>query len=325
MTANYGIGPGPYDLGGRRARLLVVDDEPVFVRLIHQLFSAEHEVFMATSGEQALDMCASSVPDLILLDVMMPGMDGRELCRRLKKLPEAQAIPVIFVTARESLDEETACWAAGGVDFVSKPFNPLTLRNRVNVHLALKFQTDRLREMAFVDGLTGIANRRQFEERLELEFRRCRRSGSPLALLMIDVDFFKPYNDRYGHQAGDECLRQLASLLRASMSRPGDLVARYGGEEFVFLLPETDEAGARVIAQRLVDAVRRLNLEHLDSHVAPVVTISIGVAVLGADSSDSCEALIALADAQLYRAKKQGRGRVCCALSPADRDAAAQR
>ncbi|MBS7663232.1 diguanylate cyclase [Pseudomonas lalucatii] len=324
MSTSCGTGPGPYDLGGRRARLLVVDDEPVFVRLIHQLFSAEHEVFMATSSEQALDICAHSAPDLILLDVVMPGMDGLELCRRLKQLPQAQAIPVIFVTARESLDEETACWAAGGVDFVNKPFNPLTLRNRVNVHLALKFQADRLREMAFVDGLTGIANRRQFEERLELEFRRSRRNGSALALLMIDVDFFKPYNDRYGHQAGDECLRRVASLLKASMSRPGDLAARYGGEEFVFLLPETNEAGARVIAQRLVDAVRQLNLEHLDSAVAAVVTISIGAAVLGPDSSESCRALVTLADAQLYRAKKQGRGRVCCALTPADHDAAAQ-
>ncbi|WP_439861448.1 GGDEF domain-containing response regulator [Pseudomonas sp. MBLB4136] len=310
-----GEGPGPYDLGGRRARLLVVDDEPVFVKLIHQLFSAEHEVFMATSGEEALRIYARSAPDLILLDVKMPGMDGLELCRQLKRLPDARAIPVIFVTGHESLDEETACWNAGGVDFVNKPFNPLTLRNRVNVHLALKFQADRLREMAFVDGLTGIANRRQFEERLGQEYRRSRRNRTSLALLLIDVDFFKPYNDRYGHQAGDECLRQVAALLSSNMQRPGDLAARYGGEEFAFLLPETDAKGARVIAERLVEVVRQLNLEHLDSSIADVLTVSIGAAVLDPDSSDSCGALITQADAQLYRAKKQGRGRVCCSLT----------
>jgi diguanylate cyclase (GGDEF)-like protein len=323
MSIN-GEGPGPYDLCGRRARLLVVDDEPVFVKLIHQLFSAEHEVFMATSGEEALRIYGRSAPDLILLDVMMPGMDGLELCRQLKQLPDARAIPVIFVTGHESLDEETACWNAGGVDFVNKPFNPLTLRNRVNVHLALKFQADRLREMAFVDGLTGIANRRQFEERLGQEYRRSRRNGTSLALLMIDVDFFKPYNDRYGHQAGDECLRQVAALLRANMNRPGDLAARYGGEEFAFLLPETDAKGARVIAERLVETVRQLNLEHLDSSVAAVLTVSIGAAVLDPDSRDSCEALITQADAQLYRAKKQGRARVCCGLTSAPRGEAAR-
>ncbi|UTW08565.1 GGDEF domain-containing response regulator [Pseudomonas benzenivorans] len=319
MSIGSGGEPGPYNLGGRRGRLLVVDDEPIFVRLIHQLFSAEHEVFMATNGEEALKIYERSAPDLILLDVMMPGMDGLELCRLLKQLPDAREIPVIFVTGYESLDEETACWNAGGVDFVNKPFNPLTLRNRVNVHLALKFQADRLREMAFVDGLTGIANRRQFEERLDLEYRRSRRNQTPLALLMIDVDFFKPYNDRYGHQAGDDCLRKIAALLRENMSRPGDLAARYGGEEFAFLLPETDAAGARVIAERLVETVRQLNLEHLDSSVAPMVTISIGASVLNSDSSEPCGALITLADAQLYRAKKQGRGRVSCALMSAQR------
>lgn len=297
----------------RRPRLLVVDDEPINIRLIHNVFHTDHDVFMATDGEQALQLCAtaSALPDLILLDVVMPGLDGLELCRLLKKNPQTWSIPVIFVTAHQSSDEENACWDAGGVDFVNKPINLLTLRNRVKSHLTLKFQTDHMREMAFVDGLTGVANRRHFEERLDLEFRRCRRSGVPLAILMLDVDFFKRYNDCYGHQAGDECLRRVAATLKSCLGRPGDLTARYGGEEFICLLPEIDWTGAEAIGEKMVAAVRSLGMPHRESEAALVVTVSAGMAVAPPSYSVSADNLIAEADAQLYRAKREGRNRLC--------------
>ncbi|NRR31376.1 diguanylate cyclase [Oxalobacteraceae bacterium] len=303
----------PFQADGRHGRILVVDDQPVNIHALHQILAKEYEVLVATSGEQALELCRKAMPDLVLLDVMMPGMDGLEVCRQLKQHPDTNGISVIFVTAGSLPDEENACWIAGGNDFVNKPVNPLTLRNRVQAHLQFKFQVDALRAMAFADGLTGIANRRYLNEQLDIELRRCGRSRFPLGLLMIDVDFFKKYNDRYGHQAGDDCLKRVASAMAAEMNRPSDLAARYGGEEFVCLLPETDSEGALLIAKRIEAAVRALRIEHLDSAVDSVVTISVGVASIQPERDSSAEALIQRADTALYRAKQMGRGRACLA------------
>jgi len=303
----------PFLTRGRRRRVLVVDDQPVNIRLIHQVLSKEYEVLVATNGEQAIDLCQRSRPDLVLLDVVMPGMDGLEVCRRLKQHPELHTISVIFVTAGTLAGEENACWEAGGADFVNKPVNPLTLRNRVHAHLQFRFHVETLHAMAFADGLTGIANRRYLNEQLEAEWLRCRRSGLPLGLLMVDVDFFKRFNDRYGHQAGDDCLMRVAAALEAGMSRPADLAARYGGEEFVCVLPETNSAGALLIAKRLEAAVRALGIEHRDSSVESVVTISIGVAAMQPEREGVSEILFQRADAALYRAKQTGRGRACLA------------
>ncbi len=306
-----------FPLAIRRARLLVVDDQPVNIHLMHQVLSAEHDVFMATSGAQALAFCQNSPPDLVLLDVVMPGMDGLTVCRRLKEHADTAAIPVIFVSAGQQPEDENACWEAGAVDFVNKPVNPLTLRKRVMAHVQLKFHVDTLRALAFADGLTGIANRRYFDERLDSEWRRCGRSGAPLALLLIDVDHFKRYNDEYGHPAGDDCLRRIATTLAATLSRPYDLMARFGGEEFVCLLPETAGDGALALAQKLEGAVRALALEHRGSDTAPVVTVSIGVAAMLPQRENDPALLVGQADAALYRAKQLGRGRAYQAESPA--------
>lgn len=170
---------------------------------------------------------------------------------------------------------------------------------------------DLLRGLVYIDGLTNIANRRRFEEQLAAEFSRAERKQASLALLMIDVDFFKPYNDHYGHQAGDVCLQKIAATLKANMLRPGDLAARYGGEEFVCLLPETDLISARMIAERCIKAIQELGIEHTTSSVAPVLTVSIGVAAIYPSVSYSPESLVAAADAQLYKAKEEGRNRAC--------------
>lgn len=299
-----------YDLSQRRGRLLVVDDQPINIQAIYQIFADSHDVFMAINGQQALDFCNRTPPDLVLLDVEMSGIDGLEVCRQLKQNADTRSIPVIFVTANSSSDNENACWLAGSVDFVNKPVNPTTLYNRVRAHLTLKFQFDLLHNMAFADGLTGVANRRLFDERLEAEWRRCKRSQKPLSLIMIDIDYFKLYNDHYGHQMGDDCLRAVATALKTGISRPYDLLARYGGEEFVCLLPETDSAGALVIANALLDAVKILKIEHVRSSLDQFVSISLGVATEDFAGERSSDELIQRADARLYQAKRKGRGQV---------------
>ncbi len=301
----------------RRACLLVVDDQPVNIQALYQAFAADHQVLMATNGEQALALCASKRPDLVLLDVVMPGMDGHEVCRRMQADPATRDIPIIFVTAHSDESAETLGLELGAVDFISKPINPKIVRARVRTHLTLKAQSDLLREWVYIDGLTGVYNRRHFDERLASEWGRAARTGGALSVVLIDVDLFKRYNDRHGHQAGDDCLRRVATALKAGVRRPGDLVARYGGEEFVCVLPETGLAGAMLLAQQLGAAVHALQIDHGDSTAAPVVTVSLGVCTQPGKAPGTAASLLREADAQLYLAKSMGRNRACGAELPA--------
>ncbi|RZL37769.1 MAG: diguanylate cyclase [Rubrivivax sp.] len=288
---------------GRRPRLLVVDDQAVNIQALHRVFSADCQVLMATDGGRALQLCRNRQPDLVLLDVQMPGMDGHELCAELKSDPLLRAIAVIFVTSHNHPDEETRALDAGAADFITKPFNPTVVRARVRTQLTLKAQADLLRELAFIDGLTGVHNRRHFDERLLAESRRSQRSRAPLAVVLADVDHFKRYNDALGHLAGDDCLRRVAAALRGCLRRPTDLLARYGGEEFVCLLPDTDLAGAIAVAQCMEDTVRQLALPH--PGVDGCVTISLGVT-----AGNQGQGLVEAADRAMYLAKAAGRGRV---------------
>lgn len=301
----------------RPPRLLVVDDQPVNIQALYQAFNGDHQVLMATSGEQALKLAAAQQPDLVLLDVVMPGMDGHEVCRRLKADEATRNIPVIFVTAHNDEAAETQGLALGAVDFISKPINPAIVRARVKTHITLKAQSDLLRQWVYVDGLTGVRNRRYFDERLVSEWGRAVRNGTALSVVLLDVDFFKRYNDHYGHQAGDACLRQVANCLQQTLKRPGDLAARFGGEEFVCLLPDTDLLGALVLARQLGAAIEGLGIKHADSSAAPVVTVSLGVCSTSGDIPGSAEALLREADAQLYIAKGSGRNRSCGGTLPA--------
>jgi diguanylate cyclase (GGDEF)-like protein len=240
----------------------------------------------------------------------MPGMDGIEVCRRLKADAALADIPIIFVTARSEPAEETRALEAGGVDFIAKPVNPAVVRARVRTHLTLKAQSDLLRSLVFVDGLTGVANRRRFDEALRDEWQHCRRAGTALTLLMIDIDHFKRYNDRYGHLVGDACLKRIAAVLQAGLRRACDVVARYGGEEFACLLPECDQPAGRAKAGELCAAVAALDIPHADSPTAQRVTLSVGVATLRPNGVNDPTALVAAADAALYEAKRAGRNRV---------------
>ncbi|MDP3702348.1 MAG: diguanylate cyclase [Hylemonella sp.] len=297
----------------RKPRLLLVDDQAINIQVMHRAFAQDCQVFMATSGPQALQICQDQAPDLVLLDIEMPEMDGFEVCRRLKASDLTRHIPVIFVTAHTDPAQETRGLELGAVDFISKPVNPSVLRARVRTHLMLKFQSDVLRDLVFLDGLTTLHNRRYFDQQLELEWARSVRQDTALSLILVDVDYFKRYNDHYGHQAGDDCLREIAALLKTSFKRGTDIVARYGGEEFVCLLPDTGHEDAMRLAEEIAKRVRERALPHAKSDVAAAVTVSLGVAS-GNGLQGAAKDLLALADQQLYLAKSSGRARACGAV-----------
>jgi diguanylate cyclase (GGDEF)-like protein len=294
-----------------KPRLLVVDDQPINIQVMYRCFAGDYQVFMATSGEQALSICKSNPPDLILLDVVMPGLDGFEVCKQLKADADTKHIPVIFVTAHTDPTQETHGLNLGAVDFIAKPINPDVVRARVKTHLTLKFQSDLLRKLVFLDGLTGVFNRRYFDQQVSTEWARAARNNKPLSLILLDVDFFKLYNDRYGHQAGDDALRLVAHALKTNLRRPADLVARYGGEEFACVLPETSFEDAQVIAEELERQIRTLGIPHQSSTVDSMITISVGLATRVSNTDDDVSSLIGLADKLLYQAKHTGRGMVC--------------
>ena len=292
--------------------ILIVDDQPVYIQALSNLLRGEYHIRVAANGPKALEIAGENTPPaLILLDIEMPGMEGYEVCRRLKENERTNAIPVIFVTARDKPKDEEMGFNLGAVDYISKPFQPSIVRARVRTHMNLKKKTDLLEKLAMLDGLTDIPNRRQLENRLAEEYDRALRNGRPLSLLMMDIDHFKAYNDNYGHGAGDECLRRVARALVQTLSRSSDLAARYGGEEFAALLPETDVRGAFHLAGKIRAAVADLGVVHDYSNVAPVITLSIGVAAHAVETpKQDIMQLLHAADQALYLAKKEGRNRV---------------
>ncbi len=292
-----------------RPGVLIVDDQPTNLHVAHQVLDPDCEVSVSTDSRDVLDLCRRESPDLVLLDIQMPHLDGFEVCKQLKSTGETRDIPVIFLTSSDSVEDETRGLEVGAVDFISKPINPAVLRARVKTHLTLKSQSDRLREMVFVDGLTGVANRRHFDERFGLEWRACRRSRVPLGLILIDIDHFKAYNDHYGHQGDDEALQAVAQALRSAMRRPRDFVARYGGEEFVCLIPDSDGAATLRTAEYLLSQVQGAAIPHAHSQVSSIVTISAGVVSEVPKPGAQPASLLQLADARLYSAKRNGRAR----------------
>lgn len=283
--------------------VLVVDDQPINIQIAYQILGESYRVLMATDAEQALSVCKNSMPDLVLLDVMMPNISGLEICQLIKADPDIRDTPVIFVTGAQSQAEEDACWSAGGIDFIQKPFTPNTLRHRVNAHLTLKRQSDFLRALAFVDGLTGMWNRRYFDQYLGSQIALAKRKDNVVALLLLDIDYFKRYNDHYGHLAGDDTLKRVAQAAKSCCNKPTDIVARYGGEEFAVILPDTGSSGACIVAKKILAAVSALGIPHIRSD-SGYVTVSIGVAL---SQQNDATLLITAADEQLYNAKLAGR------------------
>nr|MBL8455615.1 diguanylate cyclase [Zoogloeaceae bacterium] len=290
--------------------VLIVDDEKHNRNLLTELLKDDYELIVAKNGRQALLRAHEHQPDLILLDVLMPDMDGYAVIRALKHDDGTRDIPVIFVTALDSVGDEEKGLDLGAVDYISKPFHPPIVRVRVRNHLQSVQQRRLLEQLALLDSLTGIPNRRRFNQVFEQEWRRCLRTGAAMSLIVVDVDNFKAFNDSFGHAAGDEVLRRIASSLQKSLRRPADLVCRYGGEEFVILLPGIDKEGA----QALAEAARfEIEAQHVDSETsgAPTaVTVSMGGVTRVPHQTTPDLTLFSDADASLYRAKHLGRNRV---------------
>jgi diguanylate cyclase (GGDEF)-like protein len=240
----------------------------------------------------------------------MPEKDGYQVCHELKQGDKTRDIPVIFVTANNQEEDESRGFEAGVVDYITKPVRASIVKARVRTQLELKRYQDHLKSLSTIDGLTGIANRRKFDETLETEWRRARRNQSALSLIMMDIDYFKAYNDNYGHLAGDECLKRLASELGEICRRPADLFSRYGGEEFVMLLPDIDSRGAASMADRVQEKVRGIRIPHAYSLVADHVTFSMGVATMVPQDDQTQFDLINAADNLLYIAKQNGRNQI---------------
>ncbi len=425
------------------AKVLIVDDTPANIGVLLRILEHEgYQVLAATSGEAALKIVAQTTVDLIVLDIMMPGIDGLETCRRFKTMPTTRMTPVIFISALNDTVDIIEGFKVGAVDYIHKPFRQEEVCVRVRMHLqmtkyfnAYRFEAERLRaivnnmaeglllintdgiirsanpaaynllgyapgqlvdlnlielltepfnieyagyfsyesnpagrlnalrhgpqevvlrgpsgnavcldltmskifaeetlyvgllhdisahkqshdellRIASTDPLTNLANRRQLDLFLRQEWSRAQRANSTLSLAIIDVDYFKPYNDTLGHQAGDRCLQQVAAAIKSIANRPTDLAARFGGEEFVLLLAATDMDGARQLAERARAAVEAQALPHPASGIGPYVTVSIGVASMCPQKDTPTSDLLAAADAALYQAKEQGRNRVLCA------------
>lgn len=295
-------------------KILAIDDSPEIHKLLRARLSAlDVELEHATSGEEGLRKASAHQPDLILLDVIMPGTGGFDVCRRLKAEPDTAAIPVIFLTAASDVDQKVMGFDVGAVDYIPKPFHSAELQARVRSALRTKRYFDMLSQRAMIDGLTGLWNRTQFDQRLLEEVAASKRYDRPLSLILLDLDHFKSLNDTHGHPFGDEALQAVGELLQ-SATRTCDWPCRYGGEEFAVILRETDHEGALVIADRLRERIAILRLKHDGQSVC--LTASFGVA-----SSSCCpnparltrEWFVASADSALYQAKQSGRNRVCLA------------
>ncbi len=335
MTARSAISRmNPVSLSDEPPIILVVDDDPFMRQLLRRVMEKEgYKVVEAANGEQGLEAYKRLKPHLVLLDALMPVMDGFTCCTKLQMLGDDSSLdgedvgnaesieddsrtPVLMITGLDDPESVDRAFAVGATDYVMKPIHFAVLRQRVRrliqqsrLYQKLRLANRELQRLAALDGLTGVANRRRFDEYLDAEWTRMAQEKLPLSLILCDLDFFKKYNDTYGHQAGDDCLRRVADALRFCAKRSLDLVARYGGEEFAVILPNTTGFGAFQVAEEIRAVVNSLDITHIQSAVSQHVTLSLGIACIFPTPDTSPSMLIAEADTALYQAKAAGRNR----------------
>lgn len=316
-----------------KVRVLLIDDQAIIAEAVRRMLSNHLDIeFHYISDAQAAIQTGSQLkPTVILQDLVMPEIDGFELVRQFRNHPATMDIPIIVLSAKEDPKLKAQAFAVGANDYVVKLPDALELVARIRYHSAAylnRIQRDdafrflresqqklaeaniELQKLAALDGLTGIANRRRFDEMLKIEWQRGHRDKRPVSLLLCDIDHFKIYNDSNGHLAGDLCLKKVAAVLTENLKRPADLAARYGGEEFVLVLPETDLEGAAIVAEACRKQIEALAIGNPMESVGAVITVSIGVAALVPNQNATYEDLIDLADRALFDAKEQGRNRV---------------
>jgi len=290
--------------------VLIIDDEAANIIALTNILSQEYEVYAAKNGSDAIALAKEYLPDLILLDVLMPEMDGYEVISFLKNSEDTRAIPVIFISGLGSAEDEEKGLLSGASDYITKPFNSSVVRLRVQNQIQYASQFNIIKALSLMDELTGLFNRRGFDSRLRLEWNRARREQTPVSLMMIDIDFFKKYNDIYGHLQGDIALQEVAKVIAQSLKRPADFCARWGGEEFIALLPDTDLPGALNVAEQIRKGVEETDILCDNGNVTHV-TVSIGVNIILPTQDIFVKAFIDGADNALYAAKDSGRNRVC--------------
>jgi len=319
-----------------RSIVLLVDDQPIVAEAIRRLLAheADIEFHACTQASGAIAKATEVRPTVILQDLVMPEVDGFTLVRLFRENEQTSSIPVIVLSSKEDPKDKSRAFELGASDYLVKVPDRIELVARIRAHSrsflaqkerdeafraleALKHQLEEknaeLAQLSMQDGLTGLANRRRFDEALAAEWLRAKRDHTPLSLVLVDVDYFKKFNDRYGHQAGDDCLRQVAQALRGGARRPADLAARYGGEEFALILPSTAEEGAQQVAEAVRNAVIAQQIPHEASQVGSCVTLSLGVVTLSPNTEATPANIVQLADEALYEAKHAGRNRVSVA------------
>ena len=306
-----GLRPGRHgNIMESKNSVLIVDDEKANLLYLNHILSDDYAVCTARDAENALKLADEYHPDLILLDIIMPGMDGYETLSALKTSDTTRDIPVIFITGLSSNEDEMKGLNLGAEDYITKPFSDAIVKIRVRNQIKIVNQMRAIERLSMLDQLTAIANRRSFNKQMETEWRRAIRDKTTICIMMIDVDRFKVYNDTYGHQQGDVVLQMVAKTLQQALNRPADFVARWGGEEFVVLLPETEKDGAWKIAETLRANIEGMIIPGLDG-ASTRVTVSIGLNVYTPAQGDTIDAFIFKADKALYTAKETGRNKVC--------------
>ncbi|WP_414752765.1 diguanylate cyclase domain-containing protein [Anabaena sp. CCY 9910] len=336
-------GISPYSLSKKPPLILVADDDKTIRMLLREAMEKEgYRVVEVTDGKQCLDAYEAVKPDIVLLDAMMPVMDGFTCCKQLLQIARNNLItalanldtdsglgstvisrlwertPILMITSLNDAESVDRAFEAGATDYITKPIHWAVLRQRLRrllqqaqVYKQLEAANMALQHLANVDGLTGLANRRRFDNYLNTQWINLVQKGAPLSLILCDIDYFKFYNDQYGHPAGDICLQKVGSVLSYKAQKHQDLVARYGGEEFAVIMPYTHAKGAIYVAHTIQTSVRDLQITHDKSAVSQHITLSMGVATITPTWESSPSDLIAAADKALYKAKESGRDRIC--------------
>ena len=293
--------------------ILIVDDDSSVVIALHKVLQGVGRIRFASTASQALEMVSETRPDLILLDVELPDINGLKLCIMLKEDMATASIPVLFITSKIEAGFEERVFDAGASDFITKPLKPRVVAARVQTHLAYHKALVQLNKLAHTDSLSGLANRLAFDEQLDIEFRRARRQQEPLSIVMIDIDEFKKYNDYFGHVEGDDCIKAIGRGLNNVTKRPADFAARFGGEEFTLILPNTDKKGAEVLIGSLMSTIADLAIKHAPEAIYPIVTVSVGYSTLDPMQCDFSSVtpldIVSAADKALYQSKHDGRNR----------------
>jgi diguanylate cyclase (GGDEF)-like protein len=290
--------------------LLIVDDDKSSLMMLSDILKNDYTVRVAPDGASAIRIAEQFLPDLILLDIIMPDMDGFQVFKTLRNSEKTAQIPIIFITCLSDNDDEKKGLALGAVDYISKPFDDTIIKLRIQHQIQIVNQMRTIEQLSIMDQLTDIPNRRNFNNRLKSEWGRAIRENLPLCLLMIDIDHFKEYNDTYGHQQGDKVLYLIAQTINQTIKRSSDFAARWGGEEFAVLLPNLGYTGGLAMGETLRENVEQTELL-LDNGDKTILTISVGVNAYTPTSSCSIDDFILGADKALYAAKNSGRNKVC--------------